>query len=173
MATPKAIHQTAALLNKLYSHNSIHNYKWTLTTKELGISGVSKLGRRFQSSFYRSESSDADIPRERKKKVKELQAAKQEVPPILLVSIPNPKKTWLAKQEEMKLLQEQLRQQEEEVTFITNTVGDQSLQQDYTVYSIVFEIRPYYGRVTVRIVVLLPFAVRIKLIQYRDRTYCQ
>jgi hypothetical protein len=33
----------------------------------------------------------------------------------------------------MKLLQEQLRQQEEgeEVTFITDTVGDQSLQQDY------------------------------------------
>jgi len=42
--------------------------------------------------------------RERKKKVKELQAAKQEVPPILLVSIPDPKKTWLAVQEEMKLL---------------------------------------------------------------------
>jgi hypothetical protein len=31
--------------------------------------------------------------RERKKKVKELQAAKQEVPPILLISILNPKKT--------------------------------------------------------------------------------
>lgn len=33
---------------------------------------------------------------ERKKKVKELQAAKQEVLPILLVPIPNPEKTWLA-----------------------------------------------------------------------------
>jgi hypothetical protein len=70
--------------------------------------------------------------RERKKKVKELQAVKQEVPPILLVSIPDPEKTWLAEQEEMKL-QLQLQQQEEgeEVTFITDTVGDQSLQQDY------------------------------------------
>jgi hypothetical protein len=29
------------------------------------------------------------------------------------------------------------------------------------VYSIVFEIRPYYGRITIRIVVLLAFAVRI------------
>jgi len=41
------------------------------------------------------------------------------------------------------------------------------------VYSIVFEIRPYYGRITVRIVVLLAFAVRIRLMQYGDRTYCQ
>src|SRR5438128_713339 len=39
------------------------------------------------------------------------------------------------------------------------------------VYSIVFEIRPYYGRIAVRIVVLLAFAVRIRLIQYSDRTY--
>jgi hypothetical protein len=65
MATGRAIHQTAALLNKLYGHNSIHNCMWTLATKELGISGASKLKRHFQSSFYRSESSDADIPKGR------------------------------------------------------------------------------------------------------------
>jgi hypothetical protein len=46
MATGRAIHRTAAL-NKLYGHNSIHNCIWTLTTKELGISGASKLERSF------------------------------------------------------------------------------------------------------------------------------
>jgi hypothetical protein len=65
MATGRAIHQTAAHLNKLYGHNSIHNCMWALTEKELGISGASKLEGRFQSSFYRSESGDADIPKGR------------------------------------------------------------------------------------------------------------
>jgi hypothetical protein len=40
-----------------------------------------------------------------------------------------------------------------------------------TVYLIVFEIQLYYSRITIRIVVLLAFAVHIKLIQYSDCTY--
>jgi len=41
---------------------------------------------------------------------------------------------------------------------------NQQLASAFTVYSIVFEIQPYYGCITVRIIVLLAFAVRIKLI---------
>ena len=63
--------------------------------------------------MYRKGVAARKQERERKRKIKELMAAEQEVPPILLVSIPDPEKIWLAEQEEMKL-QEQLRQQEEE-----------------------------------------------------------
>jgi hypothetical protein len=41
----------------------------------------------------------------------------------------------------------------------------------YPVYSVVFGIRPYYGRIAVRIVVLLALAVRIRLMQYGDHMY--
>jgi hypothetical protein len=47
----------------------------------------------------------------------------------LLVPIPDPEKIWLAEQEEMKReLDEQHHQEEEEVTFVTDTIGDPSLQ---------------------------------------------
>jgi hypothetical protein len=70
-----------------------------------------------------------------------LQKAKQAVPPDLLVPIPDPKKIWLAEQEEMRIqsqLQRQEQQeQEEDVTFVIDTIGDQSLQSkegDYIVF---------------------------------------
>jgi hypothetical protein len=50
-----------------------------------------------------------DQERKRKKKVKELEKAKQDVPPELLVPIPDPERIWLAEQE-----QEELRRQLEE-----------------------------------------------------------
>jgi hypothetical protein len=57
----------------------------------------------------------------------------------LLIPIPNPKKIWLAEQEEMKTqlqLQQQL-QEEEEVTIMIDTIGDRSLksqEEDYIAF---------------------------------------
>jgi flagellar biosynthesis GTPase FlhF len=88
--------------------------------------------------MYREGVNAREQERARKRKVKAFEAAKQDVPPKLLIPIPDPEKIWLAQQEEMKL-QEEIRlqllaQQEEEVTIITDTVGDQSLrpqEEDY------------------------------------------
>jgi hypothetical protein len=76
------------------------------------------------------------LKRERKKKVKEFAAAKQDIPPELLVPIPDPEKIWLAEQEEMatQLQLQRQEQEQEEVAFVTNTISDQSLQQDYMAF---------------------------------------
>jgi hypothetical protein len=70
--------------------------------------------------------------------VKELQKAKQDVPSKLLVPIPDPEKIWLKKQEIIRQLYNQKQEEdEEEVTFITNTISDPSLlqqQQDYIAF---------------------------------------
>ena len=77
------------------------------------------------------------MERKRKKMVKELEKAKQDVPPELLVPIPDPEKIWLEEQEIMRQLNnEKQEEDEEEVIFITNTIGDPSLlqQQDYIAF---------------------------------------
>jgi hypothetical protein len=69
--------------------------------------------------------------------VKDLEKAKQDVPPKLLVPIPDPEKIWLEEQEIMRQLNDQKQEEEEEeVTFITDTIGDPSLlqQQDYRAF---------------------------------------
>jgi hypothetical protein len=67
--------------------------------------------------------------RARKRKLKELQKAKQEIPDELLIPIPDPEMIWFANQEEMACQQQLERQQEEEeVTIVIGTAGDESLQ---------------------------------------------
>jgi len=78
--------------------------------------------------MYRQGVQDRKEERERKKKIKDLTAASHEVPNELLVLIPDRERAWQASQEEIKtLVKEQRRQDDEEVTFVTDTTGDQSL----------------------------------------------
>ena len=73
------------------------------------------------------------------KAVKELLKAKQDIPTKLRDPIPDPKAIWKARQEEIKIQEALLQQQRQEeddskVTFIVNTVSNQSLcyqEEDY------------------------------------------
>jgi hypothetical protein len=98
-----------------------------------------KIWRAEKKAKYREGVEARELERQRKRKVKLLEKAKQSIPSNLLVPIPDPEKIWLAKQEEMKReLDEQHHQEEEEVTFVTNTIGDPSLQplgDDYIPFS--------------------------------------
>jgi len=68
------------------------------------------------------------------KKIKQLIALKQDISPELLVSIPDPQKIWEAEQAELAKQEEENTQRlknEEEITIITDTIGDSDLQLDY------------------------------------------
>jgi hypothetical protein len=79
--------------------------------------------------MYQQGVQDRKEERERKKKIKDLTAASEEVPNELLVPIPDREKAWQASQEEIKrLLEEQHRQDDKEVTFVTDFTGNQSLR---------------------------------------------
>jgi hypothetical protein len=72
------------------------------------------------------------------KAVKELLKAKQDIPPKLLDPIPDLEAIWKARQEEIKiqeaLLQQQQQEHDGEVTIVVDTAGDQSLrhhEEDY------------------------------------------
>lgn len=72
--------------------------------------------------------------RERKKEIKALQKAKQPIPPELQQPISDPEVIWKASQLQLtQQLQLQKKEEEEEVSFIIDTVGDRSFveQDDY------------------------------------------
>ena len=93
-----------------------------------------------KNEMYRQGVEAREQERLRKRKVKELTKAKQDIPTELLVPIPDPEKIWKAGQLELeKQLQEQLQEQlrrddEVEATFILDPTGDQSLMQDYMAF---------------------------------------
>jgi hypothetical protein len=89
---------------------------------------IDKIKRKEKKEMYRRGVEARDKERKRKKMVKELQKAKQDVPSELLVPIPDPEKIWLKEQEIIRQLYDQKQEEdEEEVTFITNTISDPSL----------------------------------------------
>jgi hypothetical protein len=96
-----------------------------------------RLWRQERDRKYKEGVEAREQERVRKRKIKALVAAKQEVPLELLVPIPDPEKIWKAEQEELsiQLQMRQLEQEEEEVTFVTDTTGDASLQPDYIAFS--------------------------------------
>jgi hypothetical protein len=99
-----------------------------------------KILRDEKNEMYQQGVEAREQERLRKRKVKELTKAKQDIPPELLVPIPNPEKIWKAGQLELeKQLQEQLQEQlqrdnEVEATFVLDPTGDQSLTQDYIAF---------------------------------------
>jgi hypothetical protein len=95
-----------------------------------------KMLRDEKNEMYRQGVEAREQERLRKRKVKELTKAKQDIPPELLVPIPDPEKIWKAGQLELeKQLQEQLQREDEvEATFILDPTGDQSLTQDYIAF---------------------------------------
>jgi len=95
-----------------------------------------KILRDEKNEMYRQGVEAREQERLRKRKVKELTKAKQDIPPELLVPIPDPEKIWKAGQLELeKQLQEQLQREDEvEATFILDPTGDQSLTQDYIAF---------------------------------------
>ena len=93
-----------------------------------------------KNEMYQQGVEAREQERLRKKKVKELTKAKQDIPTELFVLIPNPEKIQKAGQLELeKQLQEQLQEQlqrddEVEATFVLDPTGDQSLMQDYMAF---------------------------------------
>lgn len=86
-----------------------------------------------KNDMYRQGVRDRKGERERKRKIKDLTAAGQEIPDSLLVPIPDREKAWKASQEEAKRVAEEQRRlqvAEEEVTIdiTVDLIGDQSLQ---------------------------------------------
>ena len=70
-----------------------------------------------------------NLERERKSKVKALEKAKQPIPPELQVPIPDPEAIWKTDQEQLEIQTRLCEQEEkEEVTFVTDTIGDESLR---------------------------------------------
>ena len=90
---------------------------------------------RYERDLKRKEGVQArKEERERIKKIKQLIALKQDISPELLVSIPDPQKIWEAEQAELAKQEEENTQRlknEEEITIITDTIGDSDLQLDY------------------------------------------
>jgi hypothetical protein len=98
-----------------------------------------KILRNKKNEMYQQGVEAREQERLRKRKVKELTKAKQDIPPELLVPIPDPEKVWKAGQLELeKQLQEQLQREDEvEATFILDPTSDQSLTQDYIAFPLV------------------------------------
>jgi hypothetical protein len=69
--------------------------------------------------------------RERVKKVKQLMASKQDVPPKLLIPIPDPQKIWEAEQAELARQEEMEKRKQKEEEVVIDTVGDPELRLDY------------------------------------------
>jgi hypothetical protein len=94
-----------------------------------------KLWRAKRDKAYREGVKARASERARRRTVKELLKAKQDIPTELLDPIPDPEAIWKAGQEEIKrqeaFQQQQQQQEEEEVTFIVDIAGDQSLKQDF------------------------------------------
>jgi len=99
-----------------------------------------KMLRDEKNEMYQQGVEAREQERVQKRKVKELTKAKLDIPPELLVPIPDPEKIWKAGQLELeRQLQEQMQEQmqredEDEATFILDTTGDQSLTQDYIAF---------------------------------------
>jgi hypothetical protein len=55
-----------------------------------------KLWRNEKKAMYREGVIARHLERQRKRKIKDLEKAKQDIPPELLIHIPNPEKFWLA-----------------------------------------------------------------------------
>ena len=92
-----------------------------------------KIWRDEKKAKYREGVEARKLERQRKKQVKEFVEAKQPVPPALLVPIPDSEKIWLAEQEQLESQLQELQRQrqqddDEEVIFTIDTVGDQSFQ---------------------------------------------
>jgi len=90
-----------------------------------------------KNEMYQKGVEAREQERLRKRKIKELTKAKQDIPPKLLVPIPDPEKIWKEGQLELeRQLQEQMQreEEEEEATFILDTTGDQSVMQDYIAF---------------------------------------
>lgn len=95
-----------------------------------------KMFRDEKNKIYRQGVEARKQERLPKRKVKQFTKAKQDIPPKLLVPIPDPEKIWKAGQLELeKQLQEQLQREDGvEATFILDPTCDQSLTQDYIVF---------------------------------------
>ena len=89
---------------------------------------IDKIRREEKKEMYQCGVEARNEERKQKKMVKELKKAKQDVPPKLLVPIPDPEKIWLEEQEIMRQLNDQRQEEddddEEEVTFTIDTTGD-------------------------------------------------
>jgi hypothetical protein len=95
---------------------------------------IEKQRRQEKAEKYREGVEARKLERARVKKVKELTNAKQDIPPNLLIPIPDPEKAWLANQKKLKEEEEEYRkqkeEQEEEATFVLDSTGDQDIQHE-------------------------------------------